>query len=293
MKIVFIGTVEFSKKAFEKLLEMDSDIIGVCTKKDSKFNSDYSDLTPLCRDAGIPYKVIENINSKDSISWIRSLSPDIIFCFGWSSLIKRELLILPPMGILGYHPAKLPKNRGRHPLIWSLLLGLKKSASTFYFMNEDADSGDILSQSDFTISHTDDAQTLYTKVTQVALEQIEKFMPQLISNNYDTVQQNHLIANTWRKRSKIDGKIDFRMSSEAIYNLVRALTRPYVGAHIEYKKKNIIVWKVKMIENKQNNIESGKVVDSCQNSFLVKTSDGAVEILEHEFKELPRIGEYL
>jgi methionyl-tRNA formyltransferase len=47
MKIVLIGTVEFSKKAFEKLLEMDSDIIGVCTKKDSKFNSDYSDLTPL------------------------------------------------------------------------------------------------------------------------------------------------------------------------------------------------------------------------------------------------------
>ena len=71
--------------------------------------------------------------------------------------------------------------------------------------------------------------------------------------------------------------------------MVRALTRPYVGAHIEYKKKDIIVWKVKMIENKQYNIETGKVVDTCQNSFIVKTSDGAVEILEHEFKELSRL----
>ena len=293
MKIVFIGSVEFSKKAFEKLLEMGSDIIGVCTKKHSNYNSDYSDLIPLCKESGIPYRVTEDINSEDSISWIRSLSPDIIFCFGWSSLIKRELLSLPPMGILGYHPAKLPKNRGRHPLIWSLALGIKKSASTFYFMNEDADSGDILSQSDFDISRTDDARTLYTKVTQIALTQIENFVPQLVCNNYDTVKQNHLIANTWRKRNKIDGKIDFRMSSEAIYNLVRALTRPYVGAHIEYKKKDIIVWKVKMIENKQYNIETGKVVDTCQNSFIVKTSDGAVEILEHEFKELPTIGEYI
>lgn len=36
------------------------------------------------------------------------------------------------MGVLGYHPAKLPQNRGRHPLIWALALGLKKSASTFF-----------------------------------------------------------------------------------------------------------------------------------------------------------------
>jgi methionyl-tRNA formyltransferase len=293
MKIVFIGTVELSKKALEKLLGIDSDIVGVCTQKKSNFNSDFADLTPLCKDAGIPYKIIEDINSEESVSWIRALNPDIIFCFGWSSLIKKELLTLPSMGIVGYHPAKLPQNRGRHPLIWSLILGLKKSASTFYFMDEHADSGDILSQTDFDISRSDDAQTLYTKVTRIALSQIEKFVPQLVHNNYEKVPQNHAIANTWRKRSNMDGKIDFRMSSETIYNLVRGLSKPYIGAHIEYKKKDIIVWKVKMIENKQNNIESGKVVTSCKNSFLVKTCDGAVEILEHEFKELPEIGEYL
>jgi len=66
-----------------------------------------------------------------------------------SSLLKKELLSLPPNGVLGYHPAKLPQNRGRHPLIWSLVLGLEESASTFYFMDEGADSGDILSQKDF------------------------------------------------------------------------------------------------------------------------------------------------
>ena len=293
MKIVFIGAVELSKKALEKLLEMDSDIVGVCTQKKSNFNSDHFDLTPLCEDSGIPCKIVEDINSQESVSWIRVLNPDIIFCFGWSSLIKKELLTLAPMGIIGYHPAKLPQNRGRHPLIWSLILGLKKSASTFYFMDEDADTGDILSQTDFDISHSDDARSLYTKVTKIALSQIEKFVPQLIDNNFEKIQQNHSLANVWRKRGKTDGKIDFRMSSEAIYNLVRGLSQPYIGAHIEYKKKDIIVWKVKMIENKQNNIESGKVVESCKNSFQVKTCNGAIEILEHEFKEIPEIGEYI
>ena len=82
------------------------------------------------------------------------------------------------MGVLGFHPTKLPQNRGRHPLIWALALGLKKVPQHF-FMDEGADSGDILSQKDFDISHNDDAKTLYDKVVEIALEQIAQFFPSL------------------------------------------------------------------------------------------------------------------
>ncbi|MGB5920475.1 formyltransferase family protein [Arcobacter sp.] len=293
MRIVFIGTVEFSKKSLEKLIAMKADIVGVCTREKSNFNSDFTDLTPLCQINNIPFKFVDDINSIENIDWIKTLNPDIIFCFGWSSLIKKELLSLAPMGVIGYHPAKLPHNRGRHPLIWALALGLKQTASTFFFMDEGADSGDILSQKDFDILDTDDAQKLYAKVIDTALIQIEDFVPKLQNNSYKTIIQNHDLANTWRKRGKADGKIDFRMSSVAIYNLVRALTKPYVGTHIEYKGKDISVWKVKIITNAEQNIESGKVLKSNENTIIIKTYDGAIEMLEHEFKELPRVGEYL
>lgn len=293
MRILFIGTVEFSRKALEKLIEINSDIVGVCTKKESKFNSDYANLIPLCDDNVIPYKYVEDINSKEVLEWVASLKPDVIFCFGWSSLIKKELLNLTAMGVIGYHPAKLPQNRGRHPLIWALALGLKSSASTFFFMEEGADNGDILSQKDFDILYKDDAKTLYKKVIDIALLQIEEFIPQLKEKTFKKIEQNHYQANTWRKRGKSDGIIDFRMNSETIYNLVRALTKPYVGAHVEYKGKDIIIWKIKVLENTQNNIESGKVLEVKGNSIIVKTYDGAVEILEHEFYEFPKIGEYL
>ena len=293
MKIVFIGTVEFSKKALQKLIDIDVEVVGVCTKEKSTFNSDFADLTPLCNENSIPYKFVADINSKESIEWIQSLNPDIIFCFGWSSLIKKDLLNLAPMGVIGYHPAKLPQNRGRHPLIWALALGLKKGASTFFFMDEGADSGDILSQKDFDILDIDDAQTLYNKVIDTALIQIEDFVPKLQNSSYERIKQNHNLANTWRKRGKADGKIDFRMSSVAIYNLVRALTKPYVGAHVEFKGQDTPIWKVSIVENSQNNIECGKVLKSDKNTFTVKTYDGAIEILEHEFNELPKIGEYL
>ena len=293
MKIILIGTVTFSQKALQKLIDINSDIVGVCTKEKSDFNSDFADLTPLCKKNSIPYKFIDNINSKENIDWMSSLKPDIIFCFGWSSLIKKDLLHLAPMGIIGYHPAALPQNRGRHPLIWALALGLKKSASTFFFMEEGADDGDILSQIDFEILDTDDANALYNKVIYIAISQIEDFVPSLQNGSFTRTQQEHSKANIWRKRGKKDGEIDFRMTSKAIYNLVRALSKPYVGAHLVYDNQDIIIWKVEIVEFNSNNIESGKIIESDNNMIVVKTYDGAVKIVEHEFKVLPKIGEYL
>ena len=83
------------------------------------------------------------------------------------------------------------------------------------------------------------------------------------------------------------------MTSQAIHNLVRALTKPYIGAHVNYKEKEVIVWKVEIIDNKQDNIESGKVLDVNEGKILVKTYDGAIKITHHEFKKLPNVGEYL
>lgn len=293
MRILFIGTVEFSYKTLEKLISLNANIVGVCTKEKSNFNSDFRDLTPLCEKLNISYKYINDINSQDSIDFIKSLKPDIIFCFGWSSLIKKELLDLPKMGVVGYHPAKLPQNRGRHPLIWAMVLGLEKSASTFFFMQEGADNGDILSQKEFDILYEDNAQSLYNKVSNIALEQIEEFLPQLQNGNFKKITQNHNLANIWRKRSKIDGIIDLKMTSNAIYNLVRALSKPYVGAILKYKDEEVTIWKVEEIECDLQNIEYGKVLENDGKTITIKTYDKAIKIIEHEFKELPKVGEYL
>lgn len=292
MKIIFIGAVKFSRIILQKLIDLDAQVVGVCTKEKSEFNSDFEDLSFLCKKNEIPFRYLGKNILKDDCDWIKSFNPDIIFCFGWSNLLKKDILKLPPMGVLGYHPTKLPNNRGRHPLIWALALGLKKSASTFFFMDESADSGEILCQKDFDILETDDAQTLYNKMTDIALLQIGEFLPKLQENNYTTIKQKDEFSNIWRKRVKIDGQIDFRMTSEAIYNLVRALTKPYVGAHAIYNGEEVTVWKVEKIYNVQENLESGKVLDVCNDRITVKTYDGAIRIICHEFNKLPKVGEY-
>ena len=240
MKILFIGAVKFSAAVLQQLIELDAKICGVMTKESSTFNADFEDLTPIGEKYNIPCHYTNNPNAEESIDWVRQANPDIIFCFGWSTLIKKTLLNIPSMGILGFHPAALPQNRGRHPLIWALALGLDETASSFFFMDEGADSGDLLSQSKIKITDRETAKTLYKKVTETALQQITVFLPNLISNSYQRQPQDHSQATYWRKRNAADGAIDFRMSNQTIDRLVRALSYPYPGAHIVYQRRPLI-----------------------------------------------------
>ena len=296
MRIVFIGTVEFSYRALEALIEHNFDVVGVITKRKSDFNADFCDLTPLTDKYQIPTFFRKKDNEEDLMAFLKDKNPDVIYCFGWSHILPSEILSIPKYGVVGFHPAELPNNRGRHPLIWAIFLGLKRTASTFFIMDEGADTGDIISQEIVAIEETDTAETLYKKVGEVAIKQIIDFSKEfeLKGENIERRKQNIAEGNAWRKRGKVDGQIDFRMSSEAIYNLVRALTQPYVGAHIKLDgEKEVKIWKVIKKSCNFANYEPGKVLEVENNKILVKTYDGAIQIVEHEFLELPKKGQYL
>ena len=294
MKIFFIGCVQFSKTMLETLIKIHGiEVIGIATKKESNFNSDHSDLSPIAISNKIPFRYVEDINSQNVINWISKLKPDIIYCFGWSSLIKKQLLGLCSKGVIGYHPAELPKNRGRHPIIWALALGLNSTASTFFKMDEGADSGDIISQNKIFIKKNFYANDLYNLLELTAKKQLKEFTKLYLDCEVKMIKQQHNKSNYWRKRNKKDGKINFTSTSSAIYNLVRALYHPYVGAHLEYLGNEIKVWKSKFGPKIHENIEPGKVIGLKDQKILVKTIDSSIWITDHEFQKLPDINTYL
>lgn len=293
MRIIFIGAVEFSRRALKRLIDLDADIVGVVTKKESPFNSDFADLSVLSRKNGIPFKYVTDVNALDSLKWMKSLDPDVIFCFGFSQILKKGILSMAPGGVIGYHPAALPRNRGRHPLVWALALGLDKTASTFFFMDKTADSGDILDQREMAVRYRDDARSLYDRMTKTALKQIDYFLPRLEKGNFRRVRQDAPGTNYWRPRREEDGQVDFRMTSRAVYNLVRALTRPYAGAHVLYNGAKVKVWEAREAPSGAGNHEHGKVLRVRNGQILVKCYDNAILFTEHEFNTLPEEGEYL
>jgi methionyl-tRNA formyltransferase len=293
MRILYIGLNDFSYHCLQAVIAGGGKVVAILTKKSSDFNADFRDLSPLARKYNIPIYCIKDINSDKSFNIVRKCNPDVIFCFGWSQIIKDRILELPCLGVIGVHPAKLPYNRGRHPLIWALALGLNNSALTFFRMDDGSDTGDIISQRPFKITYEDNAATLYEKIKSLASRQIREFMPKLEKGTIKYIKQNIKLGNWWRRRDEQDGAIDWRMSSWAIYNLVRALTCPYVGAHCYYEGNPIKIWQVREIGLRKANVEPGKVISRKGNRVVVKTYDSAVEILKHDFSNLPKAGEYL
>lgn len=293
MRIVFIGSVEFSRSALTHLLYCGAKIVGVCTLRNGTINSDYVDLTAICEKNRLSWAHVGDINSVESLSWIRDRAPDVIFCFGWSRLLKQDLIKLAPLGVIGFHPAALPSNRGRHPLIWALVLGLKKTASTFFFMDSSPDSGDILSQREVVINEDDDARSLYDRVTRIALDQIDEFLPLLATGAFTREKQDENLANTWRKRSKADGEIDWRMSARSINNLVRGLAKPYVGAHFVLNQTEVKVWKSAIVYGVPENVEPGRVLLERDSKIVIKCGEDAITLLATEPEFFPVVGSYL
>ncbi|GHV86368.1 formyl transferase [Spirochaetia bacterium] len=284
MKILFIGCVESSAILLKTLLSQNKKICGIVTKQSSPFNADFVDLKNIAIEYNIPYFYYLKDGDVDMNNFIRGYNPDLIYCFGWSHLLHKDTLKLPRIAAIGFHPAALPQNRGRHPLIWALVLGLQETASTFFYMDRNADDGDILSQEFIKINNDDTAKTLYDKIIDIAKKQVVKFTEDFENNCVDRKKQDMSKVNNWRKRTQKDGCIDFRMGAQTIYDLVKALTKPYVGAHFVYKEKEYKVWNsVVVLKDVEfyKNIEFGKIVEVYSpKSFLVKTGNGLLKILE-------------
>ena len=277
MRVCLIGCVEFSDYALLKVLELEKsgfcDVVGVITKSDSSFNSDFVDLGKRVLKSGKSKSCIHYYKDEASIiNFLNDAVPDIIYCFGWSTLLRRSILSIPSKGVIGFHPAKLPENRGRHPIIWALSLGLTETASTFFKMDEGADSGQILSQKPVPILESDNARSLYDKIVEIALEQIEEFTQELVANSETFIDQKHSLANYWRKRSAKDGVIDWRMDATSIRNLIRALSRPYPGAEFHLGDAEVYkVWSSTVDQEAAPvNFEPGKVLNNDNGRLLVK-----------------------
>ena len=160
-------------------------------------------------------------------------------------------------------------------------------------MDELADTGEIFSQRVLKIQKEDDAGSLYAKMTKTALSQLAEFLPLLESGRFVRRSQAAGCGNKWRKRNRKDGQIDWRMSAISIHNLVRGLTRPYVGAHFILAEQEIKIWKTEVIEHNEANIEPGKVLASDSQGVIVKTNEGAIRLIEIEPAVNISAGEYL
>ncbi len=243
MKLVLFAYHDIGCAALRALHEMGEDILCVFTHTDDPKENIWFESVERCADElGIPNYCPENPNTPEWIRTIKSFQPDAIFSFYYRSLLTKEILEIPSKGSFNLHGSLLPKFRGRAPINWALLKGENETGITLHRMVEKADAGDILAQKKIEIAEEDTAFTLFKKLVPLTQEILLETVPLIVQGKILPQPQDPSLATKFGGRKPEDGKINWKWSSQEIYNLIRAVTHPYPGAFTYFKGKKVTLW---------------------------------------------------
>jgi len=220
--------------------------------------------------------VIRDHNANDYIGKIKELKIDLIFVAGWSGLLSKQVLEIPPMGVIGFHPSKLPEDRGRSVLAWQIEEGYTKTALSMFYLDEIPDTGDIIAQEDIKIEKNDYINDLLGKIDSATYNLMYSYFPLIRRGIAPKKPQDRNDGNYRRLRKERDSLINWDQNSNVIYNKIRAISKPYPGAHFYQNGKKIIVWRSEIIEDYENDQEGDKCVPGTimektdKNKYIIK-----------------------
>ncbi len=284
-RIVLAGSVGSSRRILAGLIRHRANLSGVLGLSQGKSSnvSDYSRLDDLAAEAGVPFQEFDDINDHQTRKVIHKWAPDLLFVVGLSQLVKEDLLNIPGIACVGFHPTRLPEGRGRAPVAW-MALENRSGAATFFKMNAEADAGPILAQENFIVTPGDYAADVIRKMEEAIDRALDDWLPRLISGEWQPRAQDESAATFYGRRLPGDGLIDWRQPSADILALIRATSQPHPGAYTYASGRKLIIWKGEREENIPYHGVVGRIlmIDG-EKGPLVKTGDGLIWLSEVEF----------
>lgn len=202
-------------------------------------------LDDVCGIYRIPLVKVDSINDVEVLLSEENL--DWMFVVGWSQIIPEEILRIFNYQVIGAHPTLLPQGRGRAPIPWAIIKKLSVTGVSFFKMDNGVDSGPIIYQESIELSDTETATTLYASVTRLHKVGIKNVMRAISRDQLVLEYQDESRASYWPKRTPSDGVITSTCSLAEALTLVRALTRPYPGARVDYNGKTLVIWKASVV----------------------------------------------
>lgn len=245
MRNVLVGAVESSRVALEAFGRSGEAPVAVVTLPVDRAgrHSDWVDLRPGAARLGAPVIDAADVNDPGLLDRLRALEPDHVFVIGWSQICRLPFLALPEAGVIGYHPAPLPENRGRAVIPWTILQRRTDTGGTLFWMDDGVDTGDVLAQERFGVDPAETAASLYAKHMQVLTSMLAGVLPALAGGTAPRRPQDHTRATWCARRSAADGLIDWGAPATDVWTLVRAAGRPYPGAFtVDHTGRRLTVW---------------------------------------------------
>lgn len=246
------------------------------------------DYRPVCEQHGVTLHEIANINDARSRSELAAAAPDVVFVVGWHHRVRAEALRIPRIGMVGAHASLLPHNRGSAPVNWALLRGEPECGNSLYWFTDALDAGDLIEQVRIPITPYDSSATLYARVATTTREMLTRLVPRLLAGEVPRTPQPATAERPLPRRRAADGELDWAQPVSAVYDFIRALTRPFPGAFSSIDGHRWRVWQAAMPRIPDDRLPPGTVLGPVVSPVdaacgqLVACAEGALVVLEVE-----------
>jgi methionyl-tRNA formyltransferase len=277
-----MGTPAFAVPSLERTVKAGHDVAAVFTQPDRPKGRGQKDAMSPVKEAavrlGLEVHQPERVRSPEVVEQLRGMAPEAMVVVGYGQIIPKDILDIPPQGIINVHASLLPKYRGAAPIQWAIARGESHTGVTTMRINQGLDTGDVLLQSETAIGPEENAVELRQRLAVAGAELLVRTLAELSSIRPDPQDDSQATYAPILKRE--DGKIDWQLSARDILNRIRGF-EPWPGGYGFLHGMRLQIWSASVGEPKLPpgtlRIENRKLYAGCGTGESIELREVLVE----------------
>ena len=284
MKIVFMGTPEFSVPPLKKLIETHN-VECVLTQPDKPKGRGKKMAYSQVKEEALKHDitVYQPIKLKDDrglIEILKEISPDFIIVVAFGQILTREVLDIPKYGCINLHASLLPMYRGAAPLNWAIINGEKISGNTTMLMDIGLDTGDMLLKDEVTITENMTCGELHDILSVRGADLLLRTIDGIVNKTIIPEKQKEETFYAKMLDKKL-AHISWNKTAQEIHNLVRGLN-PWPIAYSNYNGDRMKIYETEVLYESSNK-EPGTILNVDKNGIKVACKEGCLLIKKVQF----------
>ncbi len=291
MKIVFMGTPDFSVPTLQELIDSEHEVVAVVTKPDKpKGRGNKVVCTPI-KEVAIAHNIDvyqpNKLREEDFMQTMEEINPDVMVVIAFGQILPKRILDIPKYGCINVHASLLPKYRGAGPIQWSIINGESETGITTMYMDVGIDTGDMIHKQEVKIEDTDTGGSLHDKLSIVGAKLLMKTLEEVQHNTAPREKQDDSLSNYAPMLEKSLGNIDWEKGATQIDLLVRGLN-PWPSAYTYLGSKVLKIWSATVIEEELSG-SPGEIVKITKEGFIVKCGQESLLLNEVQLQGKKRM----
>lgn len=292
MRVIFMGTPEFSVGTLEAVIEAGHEVVLAVTQPDKPKGRGKEMQFPPVKEAAlrhnIPVYQPKKIREAECLDVLRGYRADVMVVIAFGQILPQTVLDITPYGCINVHASLLPKYRGAAPIQWAVIDGERVSGVTTMQMDAGLDTGDMILKEEIVLDEKETGGSLHDKLAKAGAKLCVETLKALEDGTASLEKQGETTTEYARMLTKEMGKIDWRRPAVEIERLIRGLN-PWPSAYTQWNKKVMKIW-LADVENTSTSGEEragdcgaarpGTIVEVRKDSFAVQTGEGLLLIKE-------------